>query len=213
MECLLKSEHFFDATNKGCFVRTPVDIVVGTLRSFGLTVDEGSTHYDLFELQYVQNAILADMQMVPGDPPNVAGWQAFRQFPQYYRMWINSDTIRNRNQYTDIISVTDFFQSSFSGDIIRIDPVAFASQFDDPQDPNKLIDDVVRLLLPQPISDIKKGLLKSILLSGLPTDNYWTAAWFDYIDNPDDPMAVEVVTVRLSILCNYVLKLPEYQLA
>ena len=212
MDCLLKSEHFFDATNKGCFIKTPVDLVVGTLRAFGLTVTEGTTYYDIFYHQLIQNNMMANMQMIPGDPPNVAGWQAFRQFPQYYRMWINSDTARNRNLYTDILSATDFFQS-ISNDILRIDHIPFASQFDKPEDPNELIDDVVRLLLPQPISDTKKLLLKNILLSGLPNDGYWTAAWFDFINNPNDPMAVEVVTVRLTILHNYILKLPEYQLA
>ena len=72
---------------------------------------------------------------------------------------------------------------------------------------------MTKLLLPQPISDQKKTLLKSILLSGLPSDSYWTIAWFDYVNNPNDPMSVQVVTVRLTYLVNYVLSLPEYQLA
>ena len=65
----------------------------------------------------------------------------------------------------------------------------------------------------QPLSAAKKTLLKSILLSGLPSDSYWTLAWFDYVNNPSDPMAFEVVNARLSILVKYILGLPEYQLA
>ncbi len=209
MEALLKSEHFFDAVNKGCFIKTPVDIVVGTLRGFGLTVP-GSTIWDKFVMEYLLNVMMSNMQMLPGDPPNVAGWQAFRQFPQYYRMWINSDTARNRNFYTDVLTVAAL--QSYE-DELKIDHIAFASQLDNPDDPVQLIDEVTRLLLPQPISDTKKTLLKSILLSGLPNDGYWTNAWFDYINDPGDPMAFEVVNVRLTILHNYILKLPEYQLA
>jgi uncharacterized protein (DUF1800 family) len=211
MDCLLKSEHFFSATNKGCFIKTPVDVVVGTLRSFDLHFPD-VTLWDEFTHEYLQNLMMANMQMVPGDPPNVAGWQAFRQFPQYYRMWINSDTARNRNVFTDILSATNFF-SSASGAILRIDNITFASQFDQPENPVQLIEEVVGLLLPQPISDTKKALLKNILLSGLPNDSYWTIAWFEYINNPNDPMSYEVVNVRLTILFNYILKLPEYQLA
>ena len=72
---------------------------------------------------------------------------------------------------------------------------------------------MVKFLLPQPISDLKKTLLKSILLSGLPSDSYWTIAWFDYVNSPNDPMSVAVVNTRLSSLIVYILFLPEYQLA
>ena len=209
LETLLKSEHFFAAANKGCFIKTPVDVVVGTLRTFGLQIP-ASTLWDEFVQEYVQNIMMSNMQMVPGDPPNVAGWQAFRQFPQYYRMWINSDTARNRNFYTDILT-TYYFETV--NDQLQIDHIAFASQFDNPEDPVQLIDDMVRLLLPQPISDTKKFLLKSILLSALPNDSYWTIAWGEYQANPNDPMFFGVVNERLKFVHNYILKLPEYQLA
>ncbi len=209
LETLLKSEHFFDAVNAGCFIKTPVDIVIGTLRTFDLTVP-GSTLWDDFVMKYYFLYLLGNMQMVPGSPPNVAGWQAFRQSPQYYRIWINGDTARNRNFYTDILTT---YYLETDNDKLRIDPIVFVSGFDDPGNPVTLIDDLTKLLLPQPISATKKILLKSILLSGLPSDSYWTIAWFDYLNNPNDPMAFEVVNVRLTILMRYILSLPEYQLA
>ena len=209
LETLLKSEHFFDAVNTGCFIKTPVDIVIGTLRTFDLTIP-GSTLWDDFVMKYYLTYFLYDMQMLPGSPPNVAGWQAFRQSPQYYRMWINSDTARNRNYFTDILST---YYLETDNDQLRIDHIAFVSQFDDPGNPVTLIDDLTKLLLPQPLSPAKKTLLKSILLSGLPNDSYWTIAWFDYINDPNDAMAFEVVNVRLTILMKYILSLPEYQLA
>lgn len=209
LETLLKSEHFFDAVNKGCYIKTPVDIVIGTLNSFNLNIP-GSTLWDDFVMRYILTYFLNDMQMLPGDPPNVAGWQAFRQSPQYYRMWINGDTARNRNYYTDILSL---YYLETDNDQMGIDHIAFVSQFDDPSDPNMLVDDLTRLLLPQPLSATKKTLLKSILLSGLPSDSYWTIAWFDYLNNPNDTMAFEVVYARLMILVKYILSLPEYQLA
>ncbi|MBI5915129.1 MAG: DUF1800 domain-containing protein [Bacteroidetes bacterium] len=209
METVLNSTHFFDALNKGCFIKTPVDTVIGTLRSFNLSIP-GTTPWDDFTMKYYLTYFHSLMQMLPGDPPNVAGWQAFRQSPQYYRIWINGDTARNRNYYTDILSS---YYLETNNDQLKIDHIAFVSQFDDPSNPVKLVDDMTKLLLPQPLSAAKKTLLKSILLSGLPSDSYWTIAWFDYINDPTDPMAFEVVNIRLTILTKYILNLPEYQLA
>ncbi|TAK37268.1 MAG: DUF1800 domain-containing protein [Saprospiraceae bacterium] len=209
METLLKSEHFYDAINKGCFIKTPVDVVVGTLRSFNLGIP-GSTPWDDFVMKYYLSYFHGILQMLPGDPPNVAGWQAFRQSPLYYRMWINGDTARNRNYYTDILS-TYFLESD--NDQLKIDHVAFATQFDNPDNASALVEDVTNLLLPQPISETKKALLKTVLLSGLPNDTYWTVAWYDYANNPGDQMAFQVVNIRLTLLHKYVMNLPEYQLA
>jgi len=210
METLLKSTHFFDAVNKGCFIKTPVDIVVGTMRSFNLGIPS-NTLWDDFTMKTYAAYFLNIMQMLPGDPPNVAGWQAFRQVPQYYRMWINGDTARNRNFF--IAAMFSGNLATSTTNILRIDPIAFAAQFSEPSNPVTLVDEMAKLLLPQPISDLKKTLLKSILLSGLPSDSYWTIAWFDYVNNPSDPMSVAVVNTRLTNMVAYMLLLPEYQLA
>ncbi len=209
METLLKSEHFFEAAQTGCFIKTPVDISIGALRTFNLSIP-ASTPWDGFVMRYYLTAYLADMSMIPGDPPNVAGWQAFRQIPQFYRIWINGDTLRNRNLFTDIL--TAYFIGT-TNDQLKIDLIGFAKQFINPGNPVTLVDDITKLLLPQPLSATKKFLLKSILLSGLPDDSYWTAAWNAHISNPGDPMAEEVVRSRLLAFHLYLTRLPEFQLA
>ncbi len=208
LSTLFKSEHFFEAYNLGGYIKSPIDQVVGVMRNFNLDVP-ASTLYDewlmLLYLNYLGNA----MQMMPGEPPNVAGWPAWRQSPNYYRNWITADTIRNRNVYSDILSL---YALQTDNDELAIDHIAFASQFDNPGDPNLLLDDMLRLMLPQPMSAIKKGLLKGILLSGQANDVYWTSAWITYQNNPTDQMAMETVRFRLSILHKYIMSLPEYQL-
>jgi uncharacterized protein (DUF1800 family) len=209
MEALLKSEHFFEAAQTGCFIKTPVDIAIGALRTFNVTFPD-STPFDGFVMRFYLTAYLSNMSMIPGDPPNVAGWQPFYQTPQYYRAWINGDTIRNRNLFTDIL--TAYFIET-ENDQLSIDLLAFAAQFNDPANPVTLVDDITKLLLPQPLSVAKKFLLKSILLSGLPSDSYWTVAWNAYVANPTDPMIVEVVKSRLLAMHLYLTRLPEFQLA
>lgn len=209
MDALLKSEHFFNAAQTGCFIKTPVDQVLGTLRSFNLTIN-GTTPFDELFLQYVLSNFMSAARMLPGDPPNVAGWQAFRQTPQFYRIWINGDSLRSRNSFTDVMAA---YYLESTNDQLKIDHIAFVSQFSDPSDPVKLVEEVTQLLLPQPLSASKKFLLKAVLLSGLPTDSYWTAAWLDYVNAPTDPMAVQVVWSRLQTMHLYLMRLPEFQLA
>lgn len=210
VEALLKSTHFFEATNKGCFIRTPVDFIIGTMRSYNMVIPAG-TPWDDITMKYFLRYFMESMQMVPGDPPNVAGWQAFRQTPLYYRMWINSNTVRDRNFY--VLAMFSGNLETVNGLVLKLDPIAFVSQFSDPSDPVALIDDSLKILLSQPISDVKKTQLKNILLSGLPSDSYWTIAWFDYVDNPNTPMFLAVVRTRLTNMLGHLMLLPEYNLA
>lgn len=208
MAALLQSEHFFDAYNKGCFIKTPLDQIVGILRNFNLNIP-GSTPNDEYLMRLYLNYGAANLQMLPGDPPNVAGWQAFRQSPSYYRTWINGDTIRNRNIISDALA---FYYIGTDNDQLKIDHIAFASQFDNPGNPNQLIDDVVAILLPMEISTAQKQFIKSILLSGQANDFYWTAAWQAYLANPTNQMLYEAVSFRLASMHKYIMNLAEYQL-
>ena len=209
LETLLQSEHFYEAAQTGCFIKTPADIVVGNFRTFN-TQFPGTTLWDTYILKYYLSYFMMEMRMLPGDPPNVAGWQAFRQTPQYYRLWINGDTLRVRNQYTD--AMTAYFLGS-DNDTISFDLLGTVAQLSDPSDPNIVVQEMVQMLLPVPLSPAKQYLLKSILLSGLPNDSYWTNAWNEYVTDPADPMAVEVVQSRLVNFHLYLTRLPEFQLS
>ena len=206
---LLRSEHFFDATNKGCYIKTPLDLVFGVLRNFNVSV-LGPDLYDRYQIMIVLGWACNDMQMLPGDPPNVAGWAAFRQAPKYYRAWINSDTLRNRNVFFDVLTYWRY--ETDTGFTVSIDHIGFAQQFPRPDDPNLFIDAILQIMLPMPISAAKKQILKSILLSGQNQDYYWTIAWRNYIANPNDKGARDTVWFRLAAFHKYLMGLPEYQL-
>ncbi len=208
MRALLLSEHFFDAVNKGCQIKNPLDQTVGILRNYNLSLPS-PTLFDQYFIRLSINYFCGSLQMLPGDPPNVAGWQAYRQSPNYYRVWISSDTIRNRNIISDVMA---FAGVDVGTEKLIINHIAFAAQFSNPGDPNILIEETLALLLPMPLSIIKKIFLKSILLSGQLSDHYWTDAWNAYINNPNDPMAFQTVWFRLASLHKYIMNLAEYQL-
>lgn len=208
MAALLGSEHFFDATNKGCYIKTPLDMIIGLLRNFNVSPNS-STLYDQWQIRLYLNYTAGELQMLPGDPPNVAGWQAFRQSPGYYRTWINGDTIRNRNVFSDIMC---FYYYETTNDRLSISHIAFAEQFEHPEDPVQLVDALVRILVPVDLPPLKKWFLKNILLSGQANDYYWTQLWNAYQADPTNAMTKEMVNFRLAVLHKYIMNLAEYQL-
>jgi len=131
--------------------------------------------------------------------------------PQFYELWINSDTLPKRNMFTDTLIGNGYTRS---GKTIKIDPVAFASQLSNPGDPNVLIDDSLAILYRVPVTDASRNTIKTnILLSGQTSDYYWTNAWNAYLANPTDSMAYQTVYTRLRDLYRYFMNLAEYQLA
>src|ERR1041385_3043966 len=141
LQALFKSAHFFDAVNVGCIIKNPVDLTVGISRQFSIPFPDSSnitTQYTMWK--YVRTQA-ANMQMDLCDPPNVAGWSAYYQLPQYYELWINSDTLPKRNQFSDTLINAGYQQSGFK---LIADPIAFVSQVSNPYDPNIIVSEFSR---------------------------------------------------------------------
>lgn len=212
LSALLKSEHFFDVLNQGCLIKSPVDMLVSCCREFSVVFPDAATDYaGAYNTWFIMNSLSFTMQQYIGDPPNVAGWPAYYQQPQFYEIWINSDTFPKRNQFTDQMLLTGYTRS---GKNIRIDPTVFAKSLPNPGDPNALISDSIAYLFRLPLTQASRDQLKKdILLSGQSQDFYWTNAWTAYIANPNDVTNATIVRTRLRDLYQYLMKLAEYQLA
>jgi uncharacterized protein (DUF1800 family) len=211
LSMLLKSEHFHDALNQGCQIKSPVDMIVGLCREFDVIFPDATDHaVQYVHWNYVRNWG-ALMQQNIGDPPDVSGWKAYYQLPGFYGIWINSDTYPKRNQFSDTMAVSGYTASSKK---IIIDHIAYAKTFTNPGDPNVLISDIADHMLQLPLSPtIRNQLKRDILLSGQDQDYYWTNAWNAHIANVADQTALRIVQKRLQDLIKYLMNLPEYQLA
>jgi len=158
---------------------------------------------------YVQQIGLALGQDI-GDPPNVAGWPAFYEDPQYYELWINSDSLPKRNQICDGLNYVGFNRQNFK---LIFDLIAFTQQFNTPEDPDALVAQITNLLYGIDISQTtKNGLKTSFLLSGQSSDYYWTDAWNAYLAAPTDASKKSIVNTRLQALIKYVCGQAEHQL-
>ena len=98
---MLSSRHFFDPANTGGIIKSPIDFTVGLCREYHVTFPDSSDYVNLYGFWYNLQQTASQMQQNLGDPPNVAGWQACYQEPQFDKIWINSDTLPKRNQFTD----------------------------------------------------------------------------------------------------------------
>ena len=144
-------------------------------------------------------------------PPDVSGWPAYYQEPQFHELWINSDTLPKRNQFTDIMINAGYTRN---GKKIVIDAVGFTRTLPNPGDPNLLIDDALAILYRVPLSASSKQQIKEqILLSNQTQDYYWTNAWNAYIANPTDMASFNIVNTRLRSFYQFLMNLSEYQLS
>ncbi|HCP93556.1 MAG TPA: hypothetical protein DIU05_05930 [Bacteroidetes bacterium] len=207
---LLKSEHFFDPLNMGCMIKQPIDQVIGSSRMMELVFPDASN----IQTQYAHWIYLQQFSALCGqdigDPPNVAGWPAYYEDPQFYELWINSDTLPKRNLYNDTMLYNGFNRFSFK---LIYDTISFVNQFPNPEDPNALISAISTLCHPVPLSQASKDTIKkAYLLSGQDSDIYWTDAWNTYKNNPTNAAAKKTITDRLQAMMKYMFGLAEYQL-
>ncbi len=196
LRTLLSSEHFFDPLNRGAMVKNPLEHLMSLWRGANMAFPTDSTIAEraVWSQLLYYGGIITGLEI--GDPPSVAGWPAYYLAPQYDLTWITTSTVKNRTFVTDYLMFVGF-EDSKGNTAIYADWLAFTQSLTDADDPNALIHQASQLFLGQPLTDDQHQSLKKILLSGQKNDNYWTAAWLHYLQNPDDPTARQIVLNRL----------------
>lgn len=194
LSSLFKSEHFFDPLNQACYIKNPYDIIAGTLREFNVSFPsytDWQTGYPLFSNIYNK---AGEMQQVLFQPPDVSGWPSYYQEPMYYELWVNSNSLPQRANYTNAL---------ISDNIL--DVRAFAGYSSAPGNPNQLIADITTLLLRYPLSITSKNYVKNrFLLNNTNDDTIWTNAW-----NSNN---TTIINASLNELFKFIMNLPEFHL-
>ncbi|MEO7984684.1 MAG: DUF1800 domain-containing protein [Bacteroidota bacterium] len=207
---LFKSEHFFDIFNQNCYIKSPADHVIGSLREMNAgfpPLTDWDTNYGMWNFFY---ATMVNTGQTLHDPPNVSGLPAYYQEPLFHEIWINSDSLPKRNQFTDTMSNNGFTRNNIK---VVFNFVAYVQQFSNPGNPGDLIDDALKYLFRNQLSyESKKTIKTQILLSNQQWDYYWTNAWTTYMASPTTPN-FNIVNNRLKSLFQYFFNLAEYQLS
>lgn len=225
LENLLRSQHFYDAAPGvgddafGGIIKSPLELVVNTVRFFGLTAPSQST--DLTAFYDFTGAVINEIDnqgMHFFQPFDVAGYEAYHQFPIYHRSWINVNYLTSR--YDFIRTIVD----PMSDSPLKIDVYQFVkNNIPDSIASNSrlLVIELCRYFLPvsenltfDAAADDNAGItaerleyFHTIFLSNIDPDPEaaWTQRWTSGV-------GIATVTEQLQQLFNAMLQSPEYQL-
>jgi uncharacterized protein (DUF1800 family) len=230
---LLKSKHFYetinadpvDDANFGAIIKSPIDLTLGTLKFFDITIPAMETDPAEFyrRTSRIITVIGKDRQgMNFYEPFDVAGYEAYHQYPIYHRAWITPNTLGHRYDFArgivngidamddDVFNLLDarqFVQTHFSAVaadaqlLIRtladyLLPFSKNLTFEDSDD------DVNSSLSSQRLNWFLAKMFDGILSE---------AEWADYWNNRPDEYAD--IRRALQNLLNAMLQTPEYQLS
>lgn len=214
LSVLLQSEHFYDTdtpitsdNNIGAIIKSPMDLVIGTLRLFNLTVPDKTTqlasHYEMYAQLIGQ---LDDQGLQFFEPYDVAGYEPYYQLPDFHRYWISSNYLANRYKFSELL-ISGFTGSN--GVLVKLDVVDFVeTNCSDPGNASTLVQELVDWLFPMSIDATRFNYFRdNVLLEQLPASN-WTDEWNNYQSSGSD------VNVRLQLesLITAMMQTPEYQL-
>jgi uncharacterized protein (DUF1800 family) len=92
MRALFLSAAFRDPANRGALIKSPVDLIVGTVRVLGLPVPEKTGLVRM----------LQGLGQVPFDPPNVKGWAGGESWISTYTLLLRQQFLRRMIEATTV---------------------------------------------------------------------------------------------------------------
>jgi hypothetical protein len=210
LKVLLKSEHFYDAT--ACMIKSPMDLMMSVSRGLGIDPPQGDVE-DEYDHAYNHYIMSTDLDQAIFYHPNVAGWKAYYQEPQFDKLWINNLLLPKRHEFCRLMVEGGTF--SYNDENYRVTslvPVlAIVKNIADAVDPNVLVARLAEIMFNFPITPNQLTSLKEILISGLP-DFEWTVEYSDYLANPSDLALAESVENKLKKLFSVMVRMSEFQI-
>ncbi len=147
LSMLLKSVMFHSDEIRGAKIKSPVELLVGTMRQFNVATP------DYIYIRTVAEQTKQELL----SPPNVSGWDGDK-------VWINTTTLPERHIYTDAVINGE---KPDGGDLtFQLNLVDYARQFSSSEDAVQLIADLAKIFVQFPLSENRKDYLLSTLLDG-----------------------------------------------
>lgn len=211
LDSLFKSAHFYDSANIGAQLKTPIDFIANTVKLFKNQLpDPTKFTADFFTIYFNLCAFGGIIEMYLFDPPNVAGWPAYYQVPDFDKYWINTATLPQRNGFTDAVV---YGNNSFGKNIFLIDSIATIQRLvSDQTSATTIIEDLSNILFPKGLTQQQKDyLLTQVFLVNLP-EYEWGVEWNQYKSNPNNAGYKSAVKNKLDTLIRFMLRMAEFQL-
>ncbi|HNR85138.1 MAG TPA: DUF1800 family protein, partial [Taishania sp.] len=202
VEALFKSQHFYDVKLKGSCIKSPVELLFSLINgSLSTPSYDLATTSDMYLYIYG----LGDNLGQPyGQPPSVSGWSAYYQAPNFTKLWVNSTHIKTRMSLAYLFTIGSGIV--INGNTFKVNALDFLNSLSNPSSANAVIDDMILVFLPKPLTATQRLILKSVLTGGQP-DFEWTVQYNDYNSDPGNTtyslpikQKIETTLMRLFIL-------------
>lgn len=212
LSILLKSQHFFDESLYGSQIKSPLDLIIGSLKTFNYVLPDpvkDRTKYDAATNYFHSRA--REQQMDVLDQPSVFGWRPYYD-TDFYEIWINSTTLALKGGWTDYVV------RGATGIGLDINTLALPAMTSLPQtltNPDSvytLVKELTDILLEFSLTeDQVKYIVEQPLMAGAPYFE-WMEIWNAYVKAPTDVMKRNAAKSRLDRMMLYILRLAEYQM-
>lgn len=217
---LLTSQIFFDARNIGAIIKSPSELMIGTLRLFNQPVPDMSTDYTAFK--NLTGYLLASMnaqQLSVLNQPSVFGSLPYYQ-TGYSRNWINGTTLGIRGARMDTL-VTPSIEIK-PGYLLGIDILARLTSIQ-PNFSNltasaaitceQVLAEFSRNLFAVALPQVQQDfLIDKIMMMNSSPRSTWIVEWNAYRMAPNDSSKQNTIFWRCRALLKYMLRMAEYQL-
>jgi uncharacterized protein (DUF1800 family) len=208
LAALFRSQHFYDAAVRGAIIRSPMELVIGTLRAFNQNPPEVTNVAPFFQYNNYVWQRSRELQMDLMDQPTVFGWRPYYD-TGFYDIWISSTTLALRNSFSDQMVTGNI---RVGANRLGVDSIAAAQAAVDPSDAEKLVDHFDNLLLAVDLTKAQKDfLIDTIMVNNLPRYE-WTNEWNEFTRNPNNNTRRMSVKMKLDGLLTYIFRLAEYQM-
>ena len=222
LEKLFLSKHFFEEAVMGAVIKSPTDLLVGSIRTLGIQlIAKKKDTYSYCQTDLPSEADFWNHQSIVDHcsymgqnmmaPPNVAGWPAYHQQPLYYKCWITADSLAWREYVMSACkNPPDGF---YHYPNIKADWLKYIASFTTPSNPTKLVQELCWQLLSKEVPEADRIRVKNeFLLYKSTNDQIWTNLWNNYLLNPNDQTIKNDIIYRFSGLLGNLLNSPDYQL-
>lgn len=155
LSTLLKSEYFHSSDIRGAKIKSPVELIIGSIKQFLVLFPDNDY------LRVTAN----NLQQSLFDPPDVRGWIGQRN-------WISTNTYPTRNSFTDsLFTGRKYYGGALS---FQVDPVSFARTFPSSENAVNFINDISNYFFRYPLTQAKKDFLLTTMLDGTAVENWTT---------------------------------------
>lgn len=223
---IVTSVQFYDSVDAdvkndqfGSIIKSPLELAINTLSMFEVNIPDNQAELvDRYAYFDKLNEYCSDMGMRFMNPSDVAGHEAYYQYPIYNRAWINSMNLSQRYNFILRVSGMESMESP-----IKLNFYAFVKKHFDAE-AKQGIDELLKAVIPYflPMYELGDGITVERyeyfkqrfsqlgLVDPLGANNFWKQRWPSADNFPQYKMEVSGM---LADLFNALLQSPEYQLA